>query len=212
MTNQAEYWNRTANEKTFTHQMNISLLESFLNKNSCILDYGCGYGRLVETLNELGFSNVQGFDFSVELINRGKRNGIENIFQMDAPNQLPYTNNSVDCILLFAVLTCMVDNKSQTELIEILFSKLNIGGIIYISDYYLQTNSIEVVQYNYLNNDKENFGVFTLPNFAVFRHHTKDWIKYLLKDFQIIYENTLEVKTMNGNIAEAFQLIAKKIK
>jgi hypothetical protein len=98
----------------------------------------------------------------------------------------------------------------QMELMDILFSKLKPGGIIYISDYYLQTDSIEVERYNYLNNDKQNFGVFTLLEGAIFRHHTHEWIKHLLKDFQIVNENMIEVKTMNGNSAEAFQIIAKK--
>ncbi|MFM2223923.1 MAG: hypothetical protein RJA07_125 [Bacteroidota bacterium] len=207
---QQQYWNKVAKEKTFTHPLNISLLEKFVSKNSCIVDYGCGYGRIVKELNDNGFNVVKGFDFSVELINRGHKNGVENIFQIDSAIDLPIKNNSVDCFLLFAVLTCIPDNQSQIELIEILFKKLKTGGIIYISDYYLQTNSVEVNRYEYLNNDKENFGVFTLPDGATFRHHTKDWIKFLLKDFQIINENLMEVKTMNSNIAEAFQIIVKK--
>jgi hypothetical protein len=52
--------------------------------------------------------------------------------------------------------------------------------------------------------------VFTLPEGVIFRHHTKEWIKELLKNFQVIHENKLAVKTMNGNIAEAFQMIIKK--
>lgn len=211
MNENAKYWNKVANEKTFTHPLNISLLEKFVYKDSCIVDYGCGYGRIVDELNEIGFTNVQGFDFSIELINRGNKNGIENIFQIDSVTDLPIENNSVDCFLLFAVLTCIADNKSQMELIKILFSKLKAGGIIYISDYYLQTDSIEVERYQYLNNDKENLGVFLLPEGAMFRHHTQEWIKLLLKDFEIVNDNMIDVKTMNGNSAEAFQILAQKI-
>lgn len=205
-----DYWNKVANEKTFTHPINISLLENYVGKKSCIVDYGCGYGRIVNELNRNDFTNVQGFDISVELINRGNKNGVENIFQIDLPHGLPVENNSVDCFLLFAVLTCIPENENQVELIETLFSKLKKGGIIYFSDYYLQTYSTEVERYEYLNNDKQNYGVFTLLEGTTFRHHTQEWIKHLLKDFQIVNENMIEVKTMNGNKAEAFQIIAQK--
>lgn len=210
MNDQKAYWNKVANEKIFTHPVNTSLLEKFVSKNSFIVDYGCGYGRIVKELMDFGFVDVKGFDFSIELINRGKKNGIENIFQIDSATQLQIEDSSVDCFILFAVLTCVPDNNSQLELIEILFSKLKKGGIMYISDYYLQTNLGEVGRYNYLNDDKENFGVFILPEGAIFRHHTKEWIKDLLKNFQVIHEKQFEVKTMNGNIAEAFQMIVKK--
>jgi SAM-dependent methyltransferase len=211
MINQISYWNKVANEKIFTHPINISLLENLIDKNACIIDYGCGYGRLVDILNKEKFTDVQGFDISIELINRGNRNGVENIFQIDLPYGLPVENNSVDCFLLFAVLTCIPENELQMELFKTLLSKLKKGGIIYISDYYLQTQSMEVEHYEYLNNNKENFGVFNLAEGATFRHHTQEWIKHLLKDFQIVNANMIEVKTMNGNKAEAFQIIAQKV-
>lgn len=204
------YWNTVANEKTFTHTLVISLLEKYVSKNSVIVDYGCGYGRIVKELNDNHYVDVKGFDFSIELIKRGFKNGIENIFQIDSVLDLPIEDNSIDCFILFAVLTCIPDNSSQMELINHLFTKLKTGGIIYLSDYYLQIDLGEVGKYTYLNDDKKNFGVFKLPETAIFRHHTKEWIKYLLEDFQVIQENLIEVKTMNGSIAEAFQIIAKK--
>lgn len=210
MKNQQRYWNKVANEKTFTHPINISLLAKFISKDVCIVDYGCGYGRIVEELTQNNFTNVKGFDTSIELINRGKKNGVENIFHFDSIEELPIEKNSVDCFLLFAVITCLPENKSQIDLVDFLLSKLKVGGIIYISDYYLQTNSVEVKSYEYLNNDKGNYGVFILPEDVTFRHHSKEWVKYLLKDFEIVTENLIEVKTMNGNNAEAFQIIARR--
>ncbi len=211
MTSEQLYWNKVANEKQFTHPINSLLLQNLIDKSSFILDYGCGYGRLVEKLNNEGFTNIQGFDFSVELINRGNKLGIENIFQINSATDLPIEDLELDCILLFAVLTCIPSNIKQTELIRILHSKLKENGIIYISDYYLQNNSSEVDQYRYLNDDAQNYGVFALPEGVTFRHHTKDWIKTLLKDFRILNEVKIEVSTMNGNKGEAFQLIAQKI-
>ena len=208
--NQKEYWNRVAEIKTFTHPIDLELLNRFLNKQSIILDFGCGYGRIVKQLTDLGFENVLGYDTSKELIARGIQENNLSLFHIENPIELPLKDNSVDCILLFAVLTCIASNEGQEKLINLLFSKLKKGGIIYISDYYLQENSVEVERYEFLNGDANNFGVFKLPEGATFRHHTKEWIKTLTKIFEILIENPIVVKTMNGNTAEGFQLIGKK--
>lgn len=89
-------------------------------------------------------------------------------------------------------------------------SKLKPGGFIYISDYYLQDNEVSKSRYTFFNNDIDNFGVFTLPEGATLRHHTKEWVATLVKDFSILTESIIEVKTMNGNSASAFQLIVQK--
>jgi hypothetical protein len=61
-----------------------------------------------------------------------------------------------------------------------------------------------------LNGDKDNYGVFTLPEGATFRHHTREWIAELLTDFKIMEERAVAVRTMNGHIAEAFQIVAMR--
>jgi SAM-dependent methyltransferase len=196
--------------KTFTHPVDIKLLETLLDKESIILDYGCGYGRIVKQLYDLGFINVIGFDTSGKLIDRGKRENDLPIFYIENPIDLPIENNSVDCILLFAVLTCIPSNNGQLELIKLISSKLKKGGILYISDYYLQDNSTEVNKYQYLNKDEENFGVFALEEGVTCRHHTKEWIMKLISSFTVLSEINIEVKTMNGNLAKAFQLLVQK--
>lgn len=208
--NQKEYWDKVAEIKTFTHPIDLELITTFINKQSIIVDFGCGYGRIVKQLTDLGFENVCGFDTSKELIARGKSENNFALHHINNPTELKLEDNSIDCIILFAVLTCIPSNEGQNSLISLLLSKLKKSGIIYISDYYLQENSVEVDRYEYLNGDKNNFGVFKLPEGATFRHHTKEWIKTLTKDFEIIIEKPLIVKTMNGNIANGFQIIAKK--
>jgi len=207
--NQKDYWDSVAQQKTFTHPIDIELLLQYVDTNATIIDYGCGYGRIVNELLESGFLNTTGYDTSIELINRGKNIHLP-IHHISAPSHLPLEDKSVDCFLLFAVLTCIPSNRGQSGLIELLHSKLKPGGFIYISDYYLQDNEISKNRYIYFNNDLDNFGVFSLPEGATFRHHTKEWIATLLKDLSIKKEHIIEVKTMNGSSATAFQLIVQK--
>lgn len=208
--NQKEYWDKVAEIKTFTHPIDLELINNFFDNQSRIVDFGCGYGRIVKQLTDLGFENVYGFDTSKELIARGISENNLSLYHIDNPTDIKLEDNSIDLIILFAVLTCIPSNKGQNSLISLLLSKLKKGGILYISDYYLQENSVEVERYEYLNGDKNNFGVFKLPEGAIFRHHTKEWIKTLTKDFEIISETPIILETMNGNIANGFQLIAKK--
>jgi SAM-dependent methyltransferase len=203
MDTQSAYWNSVADHKTFTHPLELSLLEPFVNKQSCIIDYGCGYGRIVELLINNGFNNVNGYDTSVKLNERGHRGGIRNIAYFSTIETLPIVENTADCFILFAVLTCIPENKNQRRVIDTLFTKLKPGGILYISDYYIQSDFSEVRQY-------DNNGVFVLPEGAIFRHHSKKWIQSLLHKFTIKKEHLISVQTMNGNTVEAFQLIIQK--
>ena len=208
--NQTKYWNRVAKNKIFTHPIDTSLLLKYVSKEDRIIDYGCGYGRIVKELTENNFTNVTGFDTSNEIIERGCRDGVVKLFHFNDIATFPVENNSVDCILLFAVLTCIPSNQAQIKLINTLYSKLKSNGIIYISDYYLQDDSTEVKQYEYFDGDLNNFGTFALPEGVTFRHHAKEWIAELIKEFEIRESAMIDVTTMNGNSAKAFQLIVQK--
>lgn len=209
--NQKEYWDKVANTKTFTHPADPDVISKYFDKSFRILDYGCGYGRMTAELYNQGFTYIKGVDTSAELIKRGKT--ISAFLDLIAINTVQELNNlpaDFDAVLLFAVLTCIPSNAGQKELLQLLSNRLRNGGLVYISDYYLQTHTSEVKQYTNLNNDPTNYGVFTLKEGVTFRHHTKEWIKELLSNFVILSEKIIDVKTMNGSSAEAFQIVAQK--
>jgi SAM-dependent methyltransferase len=207
---QKEYWNRVAATRTFTHPLDMEFIGKWIVKEAHIIDYGCGYGRIVQQLHGAGYTNVKGFDTSAELIQRGQTEGVSNLFVIQSHTALPVEDQSVDMVLLFAVLTCIPSNAVQKELIEVIHSKMKPGGLIYISDYYLQDESLANGRYGFLNDDPDNYGVFTLAEGATFRHHTREWMTSLLQSFSLKHERIIEVKTMNGNSSEAFQWIGTK--
>ena len=47
---QIEYWNDVGPTKTFAHPPNLERLARHLDLESRILDYGCGYGRVLGVL------------------------------------------------------------------------------------------------------------------------------------------------------------------
>jgi hypothetical protein len=52
--------------------------------------------------------------------------------------------------------------------------------------------------------------VFDLPEGVTVRHHDRNWIETLTKDFQTVALDNIEVRTMNGNPAQAFQWFGSK--
>ena len=71
MTDQADYWNRVADAKTFAHPLDDELL-ALAPRDPRILDLGCGYGRTLAHLRERGFERLVGIDTSAGMIARGK--------------------------------------------------------------------------------------------------------------------------------------------
>jgi len=211
MNSQHKYWDKVAKQKTFTHPFDIESFRKFVSPQQRIIDYGCGYGRIIDELYKHDYSNIVGVDFSKELLERAKlSNSQMELRHIKSTGDFRKLGIEADAIILFAVLTCIPSNGEQKELIKTLNDSLKAGGILYISDYYLQTNTDEVKEYQYLNGDKSNYGVFYLQEGVHFRHHSQQWIKDLLQDFDIIQEKAVEVKTMNGHSGEAFQIFAKK--
>ena len=95
--NQYEYWDRVAQEKTFSHPVDTRLLEKYISPDATIVDFGCGYGRLIHDLQHAGYHQVRGFDTSMQLVQRGKAMGLP-LRHIPTPAELPLANNSVDCI------------------------------------------------------------------------------------------------------------------
>jgi len=113
------------NENILSHDLSVALkiigdFGFWLNKESVILDFGCGYGRYVKELRDQGY-NAFGCDFEIET---------ENNFQLDSgiiraielnPYRLPFDDNTFDFIYSFSVFE-HVQNYSESiaELARIL--------------------------------------------------------------------------------------------
>jgi ubiquinone/menaquinone biosynthesis C-methylase UbiE len=211
---QNEYWDGVAASKTFSHPLRTEWLKEFLGPKyaeATILDYGCGYGRTVGELAERGFGNVIGADFSAGMLARSRELLPQaQLVQCDGLT-LPFASASIDAVLLFALLTCIPETHIQKQLLAEIYRVLRPGGIIYISD--LLINEDERNQDRYRENVTKFgcYGVFELPEGVVVRHHTREWIAELLRNFQAEGFEPSEVTTMNGNRSAAFQYVGRKL-
>ncbi|SCL14939.1 Ubiquinone/menaquinone biosynthesis C-methylase UbiE [Micromonospora rhizosphaerae] len=208
---QIAYWDSVGATKRFTHPVNFTWLTG-VSRKSRVLDYGCGYGRVMAELNEQGFSDVSGVDLSPALISRGRQLRPDLQFEvLESPPTLAYVSASFDVVLLFAVLTCIPDDDAQRALVAELVRVLAPGGLLYVSDMVLQEDERNRGRYAaYAQQFGTPYGVFATGDGAVCRHHDITELRALLKNLDILDERRVDVTTMNHHRSKAVQLLARK--
>lgn len=209
--NHQQYWDSVAGAKTFTHPLNIDVFRHHVPTESRILDYGCGYGRTVNELIGQGYAKAVGVDSSALMIERGHRMYPHADLQILSASGLPYADQSFDAVILFTVLTCIPTNEGQEELLQRLTRLLRPGGLIYISDYYLQEDERNRQRYERSAAEFDVYGVFRHPEGTIFRHHSVEWIETLTSEFRAIHRSEITVRTMNESLAKGFQYLGRKM-
>ena len=202
---QLQYWNGPGSAKVFAHPVNFTRLQNLLKSTSAIVEVGCGRGRVLESLFDHGFRNLTGFDAASAMVEQARYRLPTLSFETIVPPHLPVPDASVDGVLLFAVLTCIPTNHGQQALIREIQRVLQPGGLLYISDYWLQGDARNRQRYKQFASEFGTYGVFRLPEGAVFRHHERTWIQNLTSAFQPAAIDEIRLETMNGHPADAFQ-------
>ncbi|MEV3854834.1 class I SAM-dependent methyltransferase [Streptomyces sp. NPDC050095] len=207
---QVPYWDGVSATKTFTHPLHLPWLDG-IDRQAAILDYGCGYGRVMEELERHGFTGLTGVDTSPGMIERAR--GLHPAMRfavLDAPPVSPFQDGEFDAVLLFAVLTCVPDTDAQHRLVGEVARVLRPGGLLYVSDYPLQEDARNRARYERDAARFDDHGVFETSEGAVFRHHTRERLDALLAGFDVVGTRTAAVSSMNGHDATALQFLARK--
>ncbi|WEA46136.1 class I SAM-dependent methyltransferase [Priestia aryabhattai] len=209
MIKQDEYWNEVANKKEFTTPFQPELFLKYVNYNAAILDYGCGYGRTLLELRSYDYNHLHGVDFSEEMIKRAKSHDSEIDFQVIQSGKLPFSNDSLDAVLLFAVLTCVYKDEEQNAILNEIKRVLKPGGIIYINDFLLNSDERNKLRYEKGVTKYHTYGAFELPDGAILRHHSEERVKEWVDQFETLEYKKLEYTTMNGNRSNGLVYMGK---
>ncbi len=141
-----DYWDSVSDTKQFTTPFHTDIFKQYVNLNGQILDVGCGYGRTLNELYDIGYKNLTGIDFSTGMIARGKNQFPHlNLFVKEGES-IDFPDNHFDAVILFAVLTCIPSDSVQKNLISEIERVLKPGGIIYINDFLLNTDEREYLK------------------------------------------------------------------
>jgi len=209
---QINYWNEIGPTKFFAHPINIERLRRWVTPTGRILDYGCGYGRALGFLHANGYMNLIGVDPAPAMITAARQRFPAISFDaLDHYQNVNLPDASIDAVLLFAVLTSVPTNEGQRAIVSEITRVLRAGGLLYISDMFLQTDSRNLERYTRDEKKYGIYGIFDLNDGVTVRHHDRAWIETLTKDFERLSLDEISVKTMNGHPASAFQWFGKKV-
>lgn len=208
---QISYWDRVAQEKRFSHPLRLEwLAQYFTNPAARILDYGCGYGRTLAELHRAGYPRVVGTDFSAVMLQRANHEVPNLMLVRNDGSTLPIKSESIDAVLLFAVLTCIPGDDDQRIVLAEIERVLRPGGLLYISDLLVNDDLRNRERYEQYAERYKCYGVFELPEGVVVRHHETKWIAEITGSFHRLEYELFNVTTMNGNVSAAFQYLGRK--
>ena len=161
---QIEYWSRVAEEKVFSHPFHPEKVLPLLPERPRILDFGCGYGRVVGELLDAGFEDVIGIDPSSGMIETGKTRDPRLDLRCTEDARLPFDDGTFDLVLLFAVLTCIPTDGGLRKTIAEARRVLRGSGVLYVSDYPLQADARNVERYERWREKYGVYGTFEVPD------------------------------------------------
>lgn len=210
LASQVNYWDSVARQKRFSHPLRAEWLAGRLETRARVLDYGCGYGRILAELAGAGYRNLVGVDFSAAMLARCRREVPGVGLVRNDGRTLPFRSGSLDAVLLFATLTCIPQDEAQRALLAEVERVLRPGGLLYVSDLLLNEDERNRARYERGAEVYGVYGVFELPEGVVVRHHRREWVGELTGSFVELEYEPFTVTTMNGNTSAAFQYLGRR--
>jgi SAM-dependent methyltransferase len=102
-----------------------------------VLDVGCGYGHFLGLLQDLGAdpANLHGVDLLPERVAAARRRRPAIVFRVGNATQLPYDDQAFDLVLLFSVMTSILDPEIRAAVAREAVRVLRPGGAILFYDF-----------------------------------------------------------------------------
>lgn len=187
-------------------------MHALVSRSGLVLDFGCGWGRVSALLRDAGYANVVGVDPAPAMIAAARTRCPRVRFELLAdPPHVPLDDASADAALLFSVLTCVPSDEEQRATVGELRRVLRPGGLLYISDFWLQDDARNRARYDAGRAKHGTYGVFDLEEGATMRHHDRAWIDSLTSGFARVAIDEIAVRTMNGHDARGFQWFGRNV-
>jgi ubiquinone/menaquinone biosynthesis C-methylase UbiE len=207
-----QYWNDIGSQKVFEDPLYLDKLSPFLSPTDRILEYGCGYGRMLRALKQASYHDLVGFDFAPNMITRGRKENPDiDLRLLEKAGVIPLPDASMDAVVMSTVLCCITDDSALHALIKEIERVLKTNGVLYLTDFLVCDHPRYKEKYEIGLQQFGQWGIYTTNENLVVRHFTTKLIMDLLSSFDIQWFEQFDFKTMNQNPAKTFHCIAKKL-
>lgn len=182
---------------------------SSLPKNIKILDVGCGYGRTLTYLSNLGFYNLTGFDISSSYVAQAKKNCPDADVSVSSFKDF-HADKKYDLILLIGVIEYIKSDKEQEEFFERIPQILSDKGQVVLETFVMDFNSNWM---QYVKGFIKNWHIGRFVNSKGFEchHQTPEHLRKILrKYFKIERDEKRDYWTWTKNICKGHYFILRK--
>lgn len=207
---QSDYWNEFAGKKEFTSNLDRAYFIKNIPFEATILDFGCGYGRTIQELIDCGYTNIIGVDIADAMLELSRNKFPQFHFEKLINQATNLASYSCDAVLLLNTLTAITLDSAQIATIAEINRLLKNGGVLYLTDFLLNSDERNLTRYAKYEFKYGIYGVFETEDGAILRHQDKQNLISLLADFEIESIKEMTVPTMNGNKSNSIAIIAKK--
>ncbi len=194
---QSECWNSFYKTQNRPWRGVANLPELNISEKSKVLELGCGNGKTSEYLMQLGYS-VTATDFSEEAVSAcEKRFGNKMEYAVCRSDDLPFDNETFDCVVLVHILEHLDDSENGKTADEI-FRVLRPGGKVFIK--------------SFSNKDmraSENMAV--KGNGIRYRYYAVGEIPQIYKQFKMVYEKVSEEQTRFGTTRSRIECMFERV-
>ena len=163
------------------HLITSDLLLNYLrNTESIVLDAGCGTGLVGEILYKNNFRNIDGVDFSQEMLNiANQKNIYQSLKLVDLTKKLDYENDSFDAVICAGTFTCgHVGPEALREMVRITKQ----GGYICFT---VRKQEWEASPYLQIMNDLEKNESWRKLEFLTKKYNVKEGVSCQLCLYQV---------------------------
>jgi ubiquinone/menaquinone biosynthesis C-methylase UbiE len=190
---QTEAWDLVAMDVDFNLEIDTLEFTHLVPKDTAILDYGCGYGRICEILYSMGYNNIRGVDSSPKMIRRGNLLYPHLTLSQTQGTTLQYPDSKFGVIVLCAVLTCIPEYQAKKDILSEIERVLKPGGIIHMVEF--------------SNEASKTF----VSKIGITMHHQRpSELRSLVSAFTELKFEVIRTKTMVGNAAKAVNYFGQK--
>ncbi len=203
-----EYW-KNASGKTYTAVFPEQLFLELVDKTEPAIDYGCGYGRVLKRLDDLGYENLHGADVSPAQLREAKELCPAADYSLLEEQRTKYPDGFFKAAVLVGVITCVPDFDEQRKIADEVYRILKPGGLLFMSDFLISDDSRNRTRYEKYFVEFNDYGVFRAGG-SIYRHHKDKHAANFLKKFKIRNLRFQKFTTMNGNQAEGFVYVGVK--